>query len=83
MLEPWNQYAKTVIASMREVLSEANEEHHPLLLEVADYWLALGITLGLERPEPAGTLLSLAEPEPANRAELEEDAEHFANEALS
>jgi hypothetical protein len=31
---------------MREVLAEANEEHHPLLLEIAVYWLALGITLG-------------------------------------
>jgi len=82
MAEEWERYAKTVIASMREVLADANEGHHPLLLEVADYWLALGITLGLERPAEAREILGLAEPDDVGRSELVTDAEHFAREAL-
>ena len=82
MAEDWERYARTVIASMQEVLAEAMEEHHPLLLEAADYWLALGISLGLEWPEDARRILALAEPEEGSRAELVADAEHFVREAL-
>lgn len=81
-MEPWERYATAVIASMQEVLTEAEEQHHPLVLETADYWLSLGATLGLSRPDDARRLLALIEPDEAERTELITDAEHFAREAL-
>ncbi len=44
---------------MREVLQETPDEVHPALLETADYWLSLGLAMGLERPGEADRLLSL------------------------
>ncbi len=82
MPEDWERYARAVIASMQEVLAHAEEEHRPLVLETADYWLSLGAALGLSRPDDARRLLALLEPEAEARAELEADAEHFALEAL-
>ena len=82
-MESWERYARAVIASMQEVLHEAEEEHRPLVLETADYWLSLGATLGLSRPDDARRLLEVIEPEGQARSELEEDAEHFAEEALA
>ena len=32
---------------MREVLAESPEDLHGLLLETADYWLSLGLAIGL------------------------------------
>jgi hypothetical protein len=81
--EDWDTYARTVIASLRDVLVEAEEEHRPLLLEVADYCVALGITIGLNRPEDGRQLLALVEPDETARAELETDAAHFTAEALA
>jgi hypothetical protein len=57
--EDWERYARTVIASMREVLVESPEEVHGLLLETADYWLSLGLVIGLRRPADAESLLAL------------------------
>ena len=82
MAEDWERYARAVIASMREVLAEAEEKHHPLVLETADYWLSLGATLGLSRPEEARRLLAMLEPDGDARAELEADANEFVAEAL-
>lgn len=61
MAEDWERYARAVIASMREVLAEAEEKHHPLPLETADYWLSVGATLGLSRPGDARRLLATLE----------------------
>ena len=79
----WDRYGRAVIGSMLEVLEEAREEHHPLLLEAADYWLSLGLAIGLARPEDAERLLRLIEAEDASRLELEEDAAAFCEEVLS
>jgi hypothetical protein len=45
------RYGRAVIAAMREVLDEADDQHAELLLETADFWLALGLVIGLERPD--------------------------------
>lgn len=79
----WDRYGRAVIGSMLGVLEEAREEHHPLLLEAADYWLSLGLVIGLSRPGDAERLLSLIEGEDAARLELQEDAVAFCQEALS
>lgn len=81
-MEAWERYGRAVIASMQEVLAEAQEQHHPLVLETAAYWLSIGATLGLSRPDDARRLLALIEPEETARTELETDAEDFAREAL-
>lgn len=78
----WERYGRAVIGSMLEVLEEAEEEHHPLLLEAADYWLSLGLAIGLSRPNDAERLLGLIEAEDAGRRELNEDAAAFCREAF-
>ncbi len=57
--EDWMRYGRAVIESMREVLAEAPEDLHGLLLETADYWLSLGLVIGLRKPADAESLLSL------------------------
>ncbi|HEX9236848.1 MAG TPA: hypothetical protein VF972_11280 [Actinomycetota bacterium] len=80
--EAWTRYAKALISAMDEVLAEADEELHPLLLETADYWLSVGLAMGTERRKDALRLLFLIEAEERNRAELSADAVAFAAEAL-
>lgn len=77
-MEPqWEGYGRAVIDSMGEVLAEVPDDHHPVMLETADYWLSLGLAIGLERPERARELLHLMEPDPELRSELRVDAEEF------
>jgi hypothetical protein len=47
----WERYGRALISSMSEVLDETPEQIHSNLLETADYWLSLGLVLGLrDRP---------------------------------
>jgi hypothetical protein len=78
----WERYGRAVIGSMVEVLEEAAEEHRPVLLEAADYWLSLGLAIGLGRRADAERLLSLIESDPSARTELEHDAAEFCEVAL-
>jgi len=80
--EEWRRYGEAIIGSMAEVLGEAHEEHHPVLLETADYWLSLGLAIALAHPENGRRLLHLIETEEPNRKELEADAESFLKEVL-
>jgi hypothetical protein len=57
--EDWERYGRAVIDSMREVLAESPEDLHGLLLETADYWLSLGLLIGLRKPADAELLLKL------------------------
>jgi hypothetical protein len=57
--EDWVRYGRAIIASMRELLEESPEEVHGLLLETADYWLSLGLVIGLRSPGDAESLLAL------------------------
>lgn len=80
--EEWARYGRALIDSMREVLQETPEALHPTLLETADYWLSLGLTMGLERPNEADRLLSLIETHEHERAELARDADALIQQVL-
>jgi hypothetical protein len=68
---------------MSEVLNETPDELHANLLETADYWLSLGLVLGLRDPEKAGKLLMVIEAHEAERGELERDATGLIQEVFA
>jgi hypothetical protein len=80
--EDWERYGRALLQSMQEVLSETPAELHPMLLETADYWLSLGLSIGSANPDGAARLLAVIESEEPERAELAEDAAQFASDAL-
>ena len=79
----WRRYGAALTGAMAEVLDELPEESRAHALETADYWLSVGITLGLERPNQARELLALIEADEAERAALVDDAAAFVEEALA
>jgi len=81
--EAWSRYGKTLVQAMAEVLDDIPEELRSHVLETADYWISVGLTIGLERPHQARRLLELIEVEESERASLAEDATAFVEEALS
>jgi hypothetical protein len=78
----WKRYGRAVIQAMAEVTAEVPEESHALLLETADYWLSLGLAIGVQRPDEALRLLDLIEAEVTGQSELAGDAAAFCAEAL-
>ena len=78
----WEHYGRALHRAMAEVLEELPEVARPHALETADYWISVGLTIGLERPHQARRLLELIEAEEAERSELIEDATLFLAEAL-
>ena len=80
--EAWSRYGKTLVQAMAEVLDEIPEELRSHVLETADYWISVGLTIGLERPHQARRLLELIEATESERAVLAEDAAAFVEEAL-
>lgn len=79
----WQRYGVALTRAMGEVLEALPEDVRGHALETADYWLSVGLTLGLERPHQARQLLLLIEAVEVERAELIEDAAAFAEEALA
>jgi len=79
----WERYGRALHRSMAEVLEEFPEEVRPHALEMADYWISVGLAIGLERPSQARRLLELIEAEEAERAALAEGAAAFLDEALT
>jgi hypothetical protein len=77
-----HRYGKTVIGVMVEVLDEIPDDLRAHVLETADYWLSVGLTIGLERPHQARRLLEIIEAEEIERAALVEDATAFIEKAL-
>ena len=81
--EAWQRYGAAVIEAMREVLEEADDDRHrELLLETADYWLGLGLAIGLHRPDRARTLLGVIHADAAERAEMLADADDMLARAV-
>jgi hypothetical protein len=70
----WSRYGHALIGSMSEVLNETPEETHANLLETADYWLSLGLVMGLRQPGQAQQLLNVIEAHEPEQGELERDA---------
>jgi hypothetical protein len=79
----WERYGRALHMAMAEVLEEFPEEVRPHALETADYWISVGLTIGLERPHQGRRLLELIEAEEAERAALADDAADFLDEALT
>jgi hypothetical protein len=73
--EQWARYGRALIDSMSEVLQETPEEMHANLLETADYWLSLGLVLGLRDSGQAKQLLDVIEAEHEERGQLDRDAD--------
>jgi hypothetical protein len=80
---PWTRYGRTLTRAMAEVLDEIPEELRSQVLETADYWISVGLTIGLERPHQARRLLELIEVDESERATLADDAAAFVEEALA
>jgi hypothetical protein len=68
---------------MAELLDELPENVRPHAVEVADYWLSLGLAIGLEHASEAQRLLGLIEANEEEMAELSHDADAFLEEALA
>jgi hypothetical protein len=80
--DPWTRYGRTLTRAMAEVLDEIPEELRAQVLETADYWISVGLTIGLERPHQGRRLLELIEVEESERATLADEAAAFIEEAL-
>ena len=81
--EDWERYGRAIIESMREVLAESPEDVHSLLLETADYWLSLGLVIGLSKPRDAESLLALIQRHDAeDSGELVDDGLALCAEVL-
>jgi hypothetical protein len=80
--DQWAGYGRALIAAMSEVLDETPADLHANLLETADYWLSLGLVLGLRDPAQAGRLLQVIEAHEADRGELEHDATSLLEEVF-
>lgn len=78
----WDRYGRALLQGMQEVLAETPPELHSLLLETADYWLSLGLSIGSTDPRAAAQLLSVIEAEEPEQAELADDAAQFVGDAL-
>jgi hypothetical protein len=81
--DPWARYGRTLTRAMAEVLDEIPEELRSHVLETADYWISVGLTIGLERPHQARRLLELIEATESERTTLAEDPAAFIEEALA
>jgi len=79
----WERYGRALTSAMAEVLEEFPEEVRPHALETADYWLSVGLVIGLERPAEAARLLELVEANKAERSALSGDGAGFLEEALT
>ena len=80
--EQWARYGRALISSMSEVLTETPDDAHTNLLETADYWLSVGLVLGLREPRQAERLLQVIEAHEPERGELERDATSLIGHAL-
>jgi hypothetical protein len=72
--DEWARYGRALIGAMTEVLDETPPEMHANLLETADYWLSVGLALGVRDPAQAQQLLAVIEAHEAERGELAGDA---------
>ena len=77
------RYGRALHRAMAQVLDEFPENVRPHAVEVADYWLSLGLAIGLEHASEAQRLLGLIEANEEEMAELSHDADAFLEEALA
>jgi hypothetical protein len=78
----WQRYGKALTGAMTEVLEELPEAARATALETADYWISVGLVIGLEHPTQARRLLAVIEADEAEQAALITDAADFIEQAL-
>ena len=77
------RYGRAVQRAIAELLDGFPENARPHAVEVANFWLSLGIAIGLEHRSEAQQLLGLIEANGEKMAELSHDARAFLEEALA
>ena len=77
------RYGRAVHRAMAELFDGSPENAQPHAVEVANYWLSLGIAIGLEHASEAQQLLGLIQANGEKMAELSHDARAFIEEALA
>ncbi|MFN2581918.1 MAG: hypothetical protein ABR498_04155 [Candidatus Dormibacteria bacterium] len=77
----WQRYGDALARSMAGVSEDLGDDMRALLMETADYWLAVGIAMGISDPDTAARLLPVIEADAAEREELAADAAQFLREA--
>jgi hypothetical protein len=80
--ESWQRYGRALLQSMADVRSESTDDVHPILMETADYWLSVGLAIGVSQPDAARRLLEIIERDESERTELGGDADAFIEQAL-
>jgi hypothetical protein len=78
----WTRYGTALSAAMAEVMADVPEETRPLGIEAAEYWLTIGLIVGIHHRDAAGRLLRLIERDEREVSELAKDAAGFIDEAL-
>ena len=78
-----HRYGRAVRRAMAGLLDELPENARPHAVEVANFWLALGIAIGLEHVNEAQLLLGMIEANEEKMADLSHDARAFLEEALA
>ena len=78
--EAGESYGRALITVMRDVLEAIDEGQREVLLETADFWLRLGLVIGVEHADDARQLLALSQAAADVDGELREDAADFLAE---
>ena len=78
----WSRYGGALSVAMSEVVAEVEEDMRPLLVETAEYWLAIGLIVGVHHDDAARRLLHVIERDEKEVTELANDAASFINQAL-
>lgn len=78
----WIRYGNAVSAAMSEVMAEVAGDVRPVVIETAEYWLAIGLIVGIRHEESGRRLLRVIEGDEQEASELAADAAVFISEAL-
>ncbi len=77
------RYRRAVRHAMAGLLDQFPQDVRPHAVELADFWLALGLAIGLEHASEAQQLLGLIEANEEKMADLSHDARAFLEKALA
>jgi hypothetical protein len=78
----WTRYGRALSAGMAEVMADVPEDTRPLLMETAEYWLTIGLIVGIHHDDAARQLLHVIERDEREVSDLATDAASFIAEAL-
>jgi hypothetical protein len=76
------RYVEAIIDTLGDVVRERSVEEAAELLEIADFFFRLGVGVGTRRPDEAMKILSLAQVEKGESADLSAEADAFCRLVL-